>query len=392
MVLHQKRASWKYFGDAVFWAAQGADGEIWNPKFLAGQHLCRRARRQPVQLAKYSMSTRWCVGQIKTLQAGDPIALQAKPSRSGPNSRISKAGTLSLSTRWCALDIAMTVTSHCLPHARHMPSFRIRLWMLLFSSVVGSTASTSLSGQTPSRSISSKRLVPSPLNCSACSAWCCRMIPVVNCDDLALYRRISLYRRFLSSGFSLSTSAAIILPWYTMDLKNLEAFLPGPRQASERGVCPLAGSKWGSAFDTVQCLTFACQKQMHLLTPHLHLLTPTRHRPSSSPPTNATRFESGVVVFSLNQLHESIQSNTSAWQCVAYFPTMIFYIYGILSYMVYYVALSLCGYKCPKVYKQRILKHPVQQNANITATIYWPTSFYIHYMYYIYIYTINIYI
>jgi hypothetical protein len=38
------------------------------------------------------------------------------------------------------------------------------------------------------------------------------MISVVNCDDLA----------------------AIILPWYTMDLKNLEAFLPGPRQASER--------------------------------------------------------------------------------------------------------------------------------------------------------------
>ena len=106
--------------------------------------------------------------------------------------------------------------------------------MLLFSSVVGSTASTSLSGQTPSRSISSKRLVPSPLNCSACPAWCCRMISVVNCDDLALYRRISLYRRFLSSGFSLSTSAAIILPWYTMDLKNLEAFLPAPRQASER--------------------------------------------------------------------------------------------------------------------------------------------------------------
>ena len=129
----------------------------------------------------------------------------------------------------------------------------------------------------------------------------------------------------------------------------------------------------------------ASQKQMHPLTHHLHLLTPTRHRPSSSPPTNATRFESGVVVFSLNQLHESIQSNTSAWQCVAYFPTMIFYIYCILSYMVYYVALSLCGYKCPKVYKQRILKHPVQQNANITATIYWPTSFYIHYMYYIYI-------
>ena len=60
------------------------------------------------------------------------------------------------------------------------------------------------------------------------------MISVVNCDDLALYRRISLYRRFLSSGFSLSTSAAIILPWYTMDLKNLEAFLPGARQASER--------------------------------------------------------------------------------------------------------------------------------------------------------------
>ena len=136
----------------------------------------------------------------------------------------------------------MWLSSHCLPHARHMPSFKIRLWMLLFSSVVGSTASTSLSGQTPSRSISSKRLVPSPLNC---------LFSLFNCDDLALYRRISLYRRFLSSGFILSTSAAIILPWYTMDLKNLEAFLPGPRQASERGVCPLAGSKWGSAFDTV---------------------------------------------------------------------------------------------------------------------------------------------
>ena len=226
---------------------------------------------------------------------------------------------------------------------------------------------------------------------SACPAWCCRMISVVNCDDLALYRRISLYRRFLSSGFILSTSAAIILPWYTMDLKNLEAFLPGPRQASERGVCPLAGSKWGSAFDTVfsvwrlhvrsKCIfwhiIYTCWLQRDTVLLHLLPQTPHDLRAVSLffPWTNCTRV---------------IQSNTSAWQCVAYFPTMIFYIYCILSYMVYYVALSLCGYKCPKVYKQRILKHPVQQNANITATLYCPTSFYIHYMYYIY--TINIYI
>jgi hypothetical protein len=161
-----------------------------------------------------------------------------------------------------------------------------------------------------------------------------------------------LYRRFLSSGFILSTSAAIILPWYTMDLKNLEAFLPGPRQASERGVCPLAGSKWGSAFDTVfsvwrlhvrsKCILwhiiYTCWLQRDTVL--LHLLPQTPHD-----------LRAVSLFFSLNQLHESIQSNTSAWQCVAYFPTMIFYIYCISSYMVYYVALGLCGYKCPKVYK-----------------------------------------
>ena len=176
------------------------------------------------------------------------------------------------------------------------------------------------------------------LLCSACPAWCCRMIPVVTCDDLALYRRISLYRCFLSSGFILSTSAAIILPWYTMDLKNLEAFLPRPRQASERGVCPLAGSKWGSAFDTVQCLTFACQKQMHLLTHHLHLLTPTRHRPSSSPPTNATRFESGVVVFSLNQLHER---HTEQYKCLAMRCLLSYYDILYLRHII--IHGLLCG-------------------------------------------------
>ena len=119
-----------------------------------------------------------------------------------------------------------------------------------------------------------------------------------------------------------------------------------------KGVCPLAGSKWGSAFDTVfsvwrlhdrsKCILwhiiYTCWLQRDNVL--LHLLPQTPHD-----------LRAVSLFFSLNQLHESIQSNTSAWQCVAYFPTMIFYIYCISSYMVYYVALGLCGYKCPKVYK-----------------------------------------
>ena len=180
--------------------------------------------------------------------------------------------------------------------------------------------------------------------------------------------------------------AAIILPWYTMDLKSLEAFLPGPREAAERvfvlllvpnevvpltlsSVSDVCMSEANASFDTSSTLVDSNETSSFFISSHkCH-----------------TIWERCRCFFPLNQLHESTQSNTNAWQCVAYFPIMIFYIYCILSYMVYYVALSLCGYKCPKVYKQRILKHPVQQNANITATLYCPTSFYIHYMYYIYI-------
>ena len=119
------------------------------------QHLRSSKTARP----KYSMSNR------NPIAAGQPQepACKTADSRSSWHS--------SLSTRWCALDLAW-LSSHCLPHARHMPSFRIRSWMLFFSSWVGSTALTPSSRQTPFISISSMRLVPFSADCAGCSTWC----------------------------------------------------------------------------------------------------------------------------------------------------------------------------------------------------------------------------
>ena len=152
---------------------------------------------------------------------------QAKPSR-----RAKQPVQLGL-----FLEYPLVCTGHCVTVITLLAACQTHAILqnsAVNASSVGSTASMSLSSQRPFKSISSKRLVRSSLNCSACSAWCCCMISVVNCEDWACSCCISLCRRFLSSGFSSSTSAAVILPLCTMDLKNLEAFLPGPREASER--------------------------------------------------------------------------------------------------------------------------------------------------------------
>ena len=99
------------------------------------------------------------------LATGTPSP-QAKPSR-----RAKQPVQLAL-----FLEHPLVYTGHCVTVITLLAACQTRAILqnlaVHASSVVGSTASMSLSSQRPFKSISSKRLVRSCLNCSACSAWC----------------------------------------------------------------------------------------------------------------------------------------------------------------------------------------------------------------------------